>query len=104
MLGRLGMTVDECIKAYRKVAAQAFTPKQKFKPPASPSGDFSAKKLEAAIKKTVREYCRDAECVEQRKRGGSTSETCQHENMLFRDELCTKTYVSWLEGKVTPNS
>ena len=27
MLGRLDMTVDDCIKAYRKVGERAFTPK-----------------------------------------------------------------------------
>lgn len=86
------MTVDECIKAYRKVAEQAFTPKRKHLP-ASPSGAFSATQLQAAIKQTVREHCGDPECVEEWRRAGSTSETCQHEEMPFRNRLCTKTYV-----------
>lgn len=97
MLGRLGMTVDECIKAYKEVAQQAFTPKRNFPLalPARPSGAFSATQLQAAIKRTVREYCGDAECVEERRRTGSTSETCQHEEMPFRNGQCIKTYVFW---------
>ncbi|KAF7549176.1 hypothetical protein G7046_g8431 [Stylonectria norvegica] len=92
MLGRLSMTVDECVRGYKKVAEQAFTPKP-AKLPMSPSGAFSATELERAIKQTVREYCTQPECVEQRRQGNATIRTCPHEDMVFRDRLCTKTVV-----------
>ncbi|CEI60191.1 unnamed protein product [Fusarium venenatum] len=91
MLGKLGMTVDECIRAYKKVAQQAFTPKSRSIIPGPPNGAFSAKQLEAAIKQTVREHCMDPVCVEQRKRGRDTAGTCPHGEMQFRDDSCTKT-------------
>ncbi|KAF7539794.1 hypothetical protein G7054_g1901 [Neopestalotiopsis clavispora] len=53
MLGRLGMSVDECIRAYDRVGEAAFTPKSGFRF-ASPKGAFSATALEAAIKEVVR--------------------------------------------------
>ena len=92
MLGRLGMTVDDCIRAYRNVAQQAFTPKRTKIIPASPTGAFSAKALEAAIKQTVREFCMESECAARRSRGLSTAQTCPHSEMEFRDRSCTKTY------------
>lgn len=91
MLGRLGMTVDECIRAYRKVAQQAFTPKRTSILPASPRGAFSAQALEEAIKETVREFCTDGECVTRRRQGHPTTGTCPHSNLAFRDQACTKT-------------
>ncbi|KAK2879471.1 hypothetical protein FQN49_000855 [Arthroderma sp. PD_2] len=93
MLGRLGMTVDQCIRAYKRVAQQAFTPKWSSFLPVRASGVFSAKALEAAIKKMVREYCVEAECVARRGQGHSTIETCQHSDMAFQDKKCTKTVV-----------
>ncbi|KAK3326112.1 acyl transferase/acyl hydrolase/lysophospholipase, partial [Apodospora peruviana] len=81
MLGRLGMSVDECIRAYKKVAQQAFTPKKTRIFPASPSGAFSAKALEAAIKQTVREFCTQPDCVARRKHDPTTAATCPHEEM-----------------------
>ena len=86
------MTVDECIQAYGKVAQQAFTPKRTNILPASPTGAFSAKALEAAIKQTVREFCVESECVARRSRGLSTAETCPHSEMEFRDRSCARTY------------
>ena len=100
MLGRLAMTVDECIHAYKNVAQQAFTPKRTGAAilPMPPSGTFSATQLECAIKQTIREYCIQTQCVEQRKRGIATIETCSHGHMEFRDGSCTKTYVpEWNE-------
>lgn len=94
MLGKLGMTVDECIRAYKKVAQQAFTPKPRAIIPGRPNGAFSATQLEAAIKQTVREYCIDPGCLEQRKRGEPTDESCSHQDMQFRGKSSTKTYVS----------
>ncbi|EXL66129.1 hypothetical protein FOPG_17678 [Fusarium oxysporum f. sp. conglutinans race 2 54008] len=93
MLGRLRMTVDECIRAYKKVAQQAFTPKRTSIFPASPSGTFSATQLEAAIKQTVREFCVDPECIAQRANSEPTTNTCQHSEMEFRDVSCRKTVV-----------
>ncbi|KAJ9130190.1 Acyl transferase/acyl hydrolase/lysophospholipase [Pleurostoma richardsiae] len=93
MLGRLGMTVDACIRAYRKVAQQAFTPKKAKIIPASPSGAFSAKALEAAIRQTVREFCVETACAARRAQGFSTAETCPHGEMEFRETSCTKTAV-----------
>jgi hypothetical protein len=93
MLGKLGMTVDDCIRAYKKVAQQAFTPKPRAIIPGRPNGAFSATQLEAAIKQTVREYCINPKCLEQRKHGEPTAESCPHEDMHFRGESSTKTYV-----------
>lgn len=87
------MTVDQCIRAYRNVAEKAFTPKRSSILPLSPSGAFSAKALEDAIKQTVREYCVEPECVARRKKGEFTVDTCPHSDLVFRDATCTKTYV-----------
>jgi hypothetical protein len=97
MLGRLGMTVDECIRAYGKVAAKAFTPKRTSIFPASPSGAFSAKALEAAIVQTVREFCVEEECVQRRGHGSTTIETCPHGEMEFHNGACTKTYAMGID-------
>jgi hypothetical protein len=93
MLGRLGMSVDECIRAYKTVAQQAFTPKKTRIFPASPSGAFSAKALEAAIRQTVRDFCTQPECVARRAQDRTTAETCPHGEIAFREGSCTKTYV-----------
>ncbi|KAK3313310.1 acyl transferase/acyl hydrolase/lysophospholipase, partial [Apodospora peruviana] len=77
------MSVDESIRAYKKVAQQAFTPKKTRTFPASPSGAFSAKALEAAIKQTVREFCIQPDCVARRKHNPTTAATCPHEEMAF---------------------
>ncbi|KAL1842459.1 hypothetical protein VTJ49DRAFT_5196 [Mycothermus thermophilus] len=93
MLGRLRMTVDECIRAYRKMAEQAFTPKRTTWLPASPSGAFSATAFEAAIRDTVKEFCPEAECAARRASGHSTTSTCMHGEAEFRDPSCTSTVV-----------
>ncbi|KAL8383280.1 hypothetical protein RB595_006844 [Gaeumannomyces hyphopodioides] len=93
MLGRLGMSVDECIRAYRKVAERAFTPKRTTLLPASPSGAFSAKALEAAIRDTIKEYCVAPECATRRRAGHSTAATCTHSETELRDTSCTDTVV-----------
>ncbi|PHH90065.1 hypothetical protein CDD83_4604 [Cordyceps sp. RAO-2017] len=90
MLGRLRMSVDECIKAYRKVAQRAFTPKWTLLP-APPQGLFSAKALEAAIRDTVKEFCVESDCLTQRGRSLPTINTCPHGEVQFRDTTCTKT-------------
>jgi hypothetical protein len=93
MLGRLGMTVDECIRAYENVGQAAFTPKRTRLPIAPPKGAFSAKALEVAVKKVVRDNCTEPQCVMQRRQGQPTVDTCSHEDLRLRDTTCTKTYV-----------
>ncbi|KAI0866531.1 acyl transferase/acyl hydrolase/lysophospholipase [Xylaria cubensis] len=93
MLGRLEMTVDACIKAYRKVATQAFTPKFGRMFPASPRGAFSSKALESAMKQVIRENCVEKRCREQRSQGIPTGQTCPHEGMEFYNDSSTKTVV-----------
>lgn len=90
MLGRLGMTVDECIRAYRTGAQRVFIPKQNAIIPVRPNGIFSAQVFEEAIKQTVREFCTDGECVNRRRNGFSTP-PCQHSDLPFREQACTKT-------------
>ncbi|KAL2885071.1 FabD/lysophospholipase-like protein [Ceratocystis lukuohia] len=93
MLGRLGMTVNQCIRTYRELAETAFTPKRRRFLPVSPSGAFSAKKLEAAIKQAIRENCTMESCVQHRLAGNPTTNFCKHEDQELHDESCTKTVV-----------
>lgn len=93
MLGRLSMTVDECIRAYRSLAQQAFTPKRTSIFHAWLSGSFSASALEDAIKRTIREFCVEPECKARRNKGRPTVDTCGHSDALFQSKECTKTYV-----------
>ncbi|KAL1995554.1 hypothetical protein VTN49DRAFT_1741 [Thermomyces lanuginosus] len=93
MLGRLGMTVNECIREYREFARQAFTPDSTCmttsNSPSEPT--FSVGRFEDAIKSTIRKFCPN--CKGHLKNGHSAVQICPHENMLFRDETCTKTVV-----------
>ncbi|KAL1888328.1 hypothetical protein Cpir12675_006217 [Ceratocystis pirilliformis] len=93
MLGRLGMTVDQCIRTYRELAETAFTPKRSRIFPVSPSGAFSAKKLEGAIKRAIRENCMMQSCVEHRQMGKPTTNFCKHEDQRLHEKSCTKTVV-----------
>ncbi|KAJ5193345.1 hypothetical protein N7449_009487 [Penicillium cf. viridicatum] len=92
MLGRLGMTVDECIRAYRTVAKRVFIPKRNAIITARSNGALSAQIFEEAIKETVREFCTDGECLNRRCNGLSTP-PCEHSDLLFREQACTKTVV-----------
>ncbi|RYN17623.1 hypothetical protein AA0112_g11960 [Alternaria arborescens] len=77
MLGRLGMTVQQCLEAYKQMAEKAFTPKGNIITrgiPAQPRGEFSAISLADAIKDIVKKYTGDAEAV-------------------FADRTCVKTVV-----------
>ncbi|KAI0596402.1 acyl transferase/acyl hydrolase/lysophospholipase [Biscogniauxia sp. FL1348] len=85
MLGRLGMTVDDCIEVYKNVAQKSFTPKLRFPVPCSPRGAYSAKALEMAIKEVVKAQCKDTKCAIEKK--------CSHEDGPFRDGTCVKTIV-----------
>ncbi|SPO02864.1 uncharacterized protein DNG_05541 [Cephalotrichum gorgonifer] len=93
MLGRLRMTVDECIRAYENVGQAAFTPKQTLSSrlPGPPRGAFSATALENAIKQVVREHCTQPDCVAKRRNAQPTTKSCPHEDLAFRDGTCTKT-------------
>ncbi|KAI1460122.1 acyl transferase/acyl hydrolase/lysophospholipase [Annulohypoxylon moriforme] len=92
MLGRLGMTVDECIRSYDRVAKAAFTPKAGCKL-ISAKGTYSAKALEKAIKEIVKEFCTEESCIARRSHGHSSVETCPHNDIELRDLSCTKTAV-----------
>ena len=87
------MTVDECIRAYKKVAQKAFTPKRSLMSflPARPNGAFSATDLEDAIRDVIKEFCVEPGCISRRKESKSTSTTCPHSEMEFHDPTCTKT-------------
>ncbi|KAK4038535.1 acyl transferase/acyl hydrolase/lysophospholipase [Parachaetomium inaequale] len=93
MLGRLGMTARKSLRAYRKVAEKAFTPKKTSPLPGSPSGAYSATALEEAIRDVIREFCPAPECVARRQSGQSTGQTCKHGEMEFRNQDCTDTVV-----------
>jgi hypothetical protein len=85
MLGRLGMTVEACITAYREMAKKAFVAKRFLYLPAPPNGVYSAAALKEAIIQVVKKQC---------KKEGCQPETCPHAEMeLFRDTSCTKTVV-----------
>ncbi|KAK1973898.1 acyl transferase/acyl hydrolase/lysophospholipase, partial [Colletotrichum cereale] len=93
MLGRLQMTVDECIREYREVAQKAFTPKRTTIFLASPKGAFSATALEEAVQNTSRKFCIATDCADQRRRGIATDRACPHRDLELRDPGCTKTAV-----------
>ncbi|KAL1994652.1 hypothetical protein VTN49DRAFT_2122 [Thermomyces lanuginosus] len=95
MLGRLRMTVDECIKEYRDLAKRAFTPKTMWKSIlSSPFGSiFSAEHLEDAVKSTTRRFCMEEECKVRPSEDPSAAQTCPHDNILFLDKTCTRTVV-----------
>ncbi|KAI1802169.1 FabD/lysophospholipase-like protein [Daldinia bambusicola] len=91
MLGRLGMTIEDCIIAYKRLAKKAFTPKRRFLHlPLPPSGAYSAKALEAAIKEVVKAQCKDRACF--------NWDTCPHEDALFRNDACAKTTYDEVSG------
>ena len=81
MLGRVRMSVDECIRAYKTMATKAFTPKKGISLPVRPTGAFSATALEVAIKSAVEESIGNTSDDEERP--GSEA--------LFRDDTCCKT-------------
>ncbi|KAL2887391.1 pyruvate kinase [Ceratocystis lukuohia] len=93
MLGRLEMTVDQCIRAYKRLAQTAFAQKHEISLPESSPYAFSAENLENAIKQAIRENCVSPTCREQPSMGIPTANTCEHENLHFYDESSTKTVV-----------
>ena len=86
MLGRLGMTVKDCLKAYRALGEKAFTPKLRVPLPGPPKGAYSSKALKAAIQQAITGNCREHRCVVTRR--------CHHADDIFQDMSCTKTCVS----------
>ncbi|KAL2885064.1 FabD/lysophospholipase-like protein [Ceratocystis lukuohia] len=76
-----------------KLAETAFTPKRRKIIPVSPSGTFSAKKLEGAIKRAIRENCTMQSCIKHRQAGKPTTNVCKHEDQPLHDNSCTKTVV-----------
>ncbi|PHH54941.1 Vegetative incompatibility protein HET-E-1 [Ceratocystis fimbriata CBS 114723] len=94
MLGRLKMSIDQSIKEYKSLASEIFVPEPT---PSStiPASAFSATRLEAAIKRMIRNNCTDPNCLQRKSDGDmtSTDTTCPHGDMPLADENCTKTAV-----------
>ncbi|PHH49992.1 Vegetative incompatibility protein HET-E-1, partial [Ceratocystis fimbriata CBS 114723] len=94
MLGRLKMSIDQSIEEYKSLASEIFVPEPT---PSStiPASAFSATRLEAAIKRMIRNNCTDPSCLQRKSDGHitSTDTTCPHEDMLLEDKNCTKTAV-----------
>lgn len=84
MLGRLGMTVEDCLKAYGALGERAFTPKLRLPFPSPPKGAYSAKALKAAIRQAIMDNCREDRCV--------ATNRCSHADDIFQNASCTKTY------------
>ncbi|KAL2890567.1 Vegetative incompatibility protein HET-E-1 [Ceratocystis lukuohia] len=94
MLGRLKMSIDQSITEYKSLASEIFVPEPT---PSStiPASAFSATRLEAAIKRMIRNNCTDPNCLPRKSDGHmtSTDTTCPHGDMPLADENCTKTAV-----------
>ncbi|KAL2884645.1 Vegetative incompatibility protein HET-E-1 [Ceratocystis lukuohia] len=93
MLGRLKMSCDDSVREYKSIVKAIFD----LEPTLSstiPTDEFSATRLEAAIKRMIRNNCTDPNCLQRKTDGHITgTDTCPHEDMLFADETCTKTAV-----------
>ncbi|GIZ44722.1 hypothetical protein CKM354_000791300 [Cercospora kikuchii] len=88
MLGRLEMSVEAAIEAYKELGKKAFTPKRMFSAPASPKGYYSATKLEEAAEHVVRAQCHEETCTH-----SHGTHSCTHEDELFREKNSCKTAV-----------
>ncbi|PPJ59952.1 hypothetical protein CBER1_09886 [Cercospora berteroae] len=88
MLGRLEMSVEAAIEAYKELGKKAFPPKRMFSAPASPKGFYSATKLEEAAQHVVRAQCHEETCTHSR-----GTHSCTHEDRLFRESNSCKTAV-----------
>ncbi|KAL1994544.1 hypothetical protein VTN49DRAFT_2014 [Thermomyces lanuginosus] len=109
MLGRLRMTIDECIKEYRDFARQAFTAKSTLKSKVKIASIFTPRLAsDASIsvlsgvlchgprechEVIIKEFFVEEQCKRRRDQGESTAETCPHEGMPFQDRTCTKAVV-----------
>ncbi len=76
----------------RRLPSRPSPPKRTSILPSPPTGAFSAKALEAAMKQIIREFCVELQCVARRSQGHSTARTCPHSEIAFRYGSCTKTY------------
>ncbi|KAL2886104.1 putative acyl transferase acyl hydrolase lysophospholipase [Ceratocystis lukuohia] len=96
MLGRLGMSIDDCIKAYKELCNAAFAPGEQIWPmrirTKSTSSILTAN-LENALKKAIRENCPVEQCAREREEDASRVNTCRHEDEKFLDKKCPKTAV-----------
>ncbi|KKF94991.1 Vegetative incompatibility protein HET-E-1 [Ceratocystis platani] len=93
MLGRLKMSIARSIEEYKSLASEIFVPEPT---PSStiPTIAFSATRLEAAIKRMIRNNCADSKCLQRKnERHATGTDTCPHEDMLFAQQDCTKTAV-----------
>lgn len=80
MLGRLSMSVKQCITAYKGFSEQAFVLRPGFHL-ASPNGRYSANALEEVIKDVISKRCVSMGC---------NGESCKHD-LVFRENTCCKT-------------
>ncbi|KAL5627887.1 hypothetical protein BROUX41_002635 [Berkeleyomyces rouxiae] len=92
MLGRLGMSVHDCIQAFGNLMRDAFVSKRNILTK-SPLGGSSGTKLESALKQMIRNHCIHPACVKDRREKRPTAFICPHEDMSFRDKSSTKTVV-----------
>ncbi|PHH54974.1 Vegetative incompatibility protein HET-E-1 [Ceratocystis fimbriata CBS 114723] len=93
MLGRLKMGMTQSIEEYKILASKIFVTEPKTSSKKRVSA-FSAKKLEAAIKRMIHNNCTDPNCPKRKSDGHITeNDTCPHGDMLLADEKCTRTAV-----------
>ncbi|PHH51573.1 Vegetative incompatibility protein HET-E-1 [Ceratocystis fimbriata CBS 114723] len=93
MLGRLKMSIARSIEEYKSLASEIFVP-EPTPSPTIPTIAFSATRLEAAIKRMIRNNCADSKCLQRKnERHATGTDTCTHEDMLFAQQDCTKTAV-----------
>ncbi|KAL2890556.1 Vegetative incompatibility protein HET-E-1 [Ceratocystis lukuohia] len=92
MLGRLKMSIAQSLEEYKILASEVFVP-QPTPSSGIPVSAFSAARLEAAIKRMIRNNCTDPSCLQRKSDGHmtSTDTTCPHGDMPLADENCTKT-------------
>ncbi|KAL2890555.1 Vegetative incompatibility protein HET-E-1 [Ceratocystis lukuohia] len=93
MLGRLKMSIGKSIKEYKSLASKIFIP-EPTPSSTTPASAFSAARLEAAIKRMIRNNCSDPNCLQRKTYGRITgTDGCPHGDMLLADDNCTKTAV-----------
>ena len=87
MLGRLQMSIGECIEPYDTLGTQAFKERPGLRFLGAPNGNFSATALKEAIVSIIKQNCKEDGC-----RGVAREvRKCEHSNVLFRNHRCCKT-------------
>ena len=87
MLGRLQMSIGECIEAYDNLATKAFKEKPGLRLPGPPKGIFSATNLQEALVTVIEQNCKEDGC-----RGiAREARKCGHSGAPFRHHHCCKT-------------